>query len=528
VGDLALPGGIVTDPLDPIHDVGLARRQHWVNQVARHAAERGDAVALTCRDRATTWAELQVRVVALSGALARRGVGFGDRVAVLMGNSAEYVELLVAVNRLGAIAVPLNFRLSGGEVAYILGDCGARLLFVDEGTAAVGREAVAQTDHEVLVVDPTAYDALIVEPGDPAPAVDVPEGTPALIMYTSGTTGRPKGAVLTHRNLAAQSTTLLMAFGFRLDGEVNLCASPLFHIGAIGSVAPALMVGATLSVLPTGAFDAAGVLDLMARQRVTSVFLVPTQWQAVCEEQRRTPRDLSALRVAAWGAAPATDTLLREMGEVLGGAECVALFGQTEMSPVTCVLEGRDARRKLGSVGRPVPGVRARVVRPDLTDVAPGEVGEIVYRGPGTMLGYWNNPEATAEAFAGGWFHSGDLVRVDDDGFVYVVDRAKDMIISGGENIYCAEVENVLAGHPGVAEVSVIGRPHERWGETPVAVVVPRDGAELDLEGVRSWASDHLARYKLPTVLEVVAELPRNASGKVTKGVLRERFGVSA
>ncbi|WP_220131835.1 MULTISPECIES: long-chain-fatty-acid--CoA ligase [Nocardioides] len=513
---------------DPLDQIALARRQHWVNQVARHAVERGDLVALTFRGAPTTWAELQARVVALSGALARRGVGAGDRVAILMGNRPEYVELLVAVNRLDAIAVPLNFRLSAGEVAYVLEDCGAALLFVDEGTAQVAVEAAAQSSLPVTVLDGPAYDGLLLEVGEPAPDVDVAEDSPALIMYTSGTTGRPKGAVLTHRNLASQSATLLMAFGFRLDGEVNLCASPLFHIGAIGSVAPALMVGATIAVLPTGAFDAAEVLDLMARERVTSVFLVPTQWQALCDEQERSPRDLADLRVTGWGAAPATDTLLRTMAEVFVGSSNVALFGQTEMSPVTCVLEGKDALRKLGSVGKPVPAVQARVVGPDMVDVAAGEVGEIVYRGPGTMLGYWRNPGATAEAFAGGWFHSGDLVRVDDEGFVYVVDRAKDMIISGGENIYCAEVENVLAGHPGIAEVSVIGRPHERWGETPVAVVVPRDGAELELDGVREWASGHLARYKLPTVLEVVTELPRNASGKVTKGALREWYGAAS
>jgi fatty-acyl-CoA synthase len=510
---------------DPLAEIALARRQHWVNQVARHAVERADLAALTFHGATTTWSELQARVVALAGALARRRVRAGDRVAILMGNRPEYVELLVAVNRLGAIAVPLNFRLSPGEVAYVLDDSGAALLFADEGTAQVAVEATAQTSRAVTVVDGPAYDALLAEVGDPAPDVDVAEESPALIMYTSGTTGRPKGAVLTHRNLASQSATLLTAFGLRFDGEVNLCASPLFHIGAIGSVAPALMVGATIVVLPTGAFDAAEVLDLMARERVTSVFLVPTQWQALCDEQERSPRDLAGLRVTGWGAAPATDTLLRKMAEVFVGTANVALFGQTEMSPVTCVLEGKDALRKLGSVGKPVPAVQARVVGPDMVDVAPGEVGEIIYRGPGTMLGYWNNPEATAEAFAGGWFHSGDLVRVDDEGFVYVVDRAKDMIISGGENIYCAEVENVLAAHPGIAEVSVISRPHERWGETPVAVVVPRDGAQLELEEVRSWASTRLARYKLPTVLEVVTELPRNASGKVTKGTLRDRFG---
>jgi fatty-acyl-CoA synthase len=345
-------------------------------------------------------------------------------------------------------------------------------------------------------------------------------------MYTSGTTGRPKGAVLTHLNLAAQCATMLATCGYRNEDEVTMVASPIFHIGAIGSVAPSLMVGATIVVLPSATFDADYLLDVLAARKVTSVFLVPTQWQAVCDEQQRAPRDLSSLRVTSWGAAPATPVLLRAMNEVFPGSAIIALFGQTEMSPVTCVLEGKDAVRKLGSVGKPSPGVQARVVDGDMMDVPQGQIGEIVYQGPGTMLEYWNNPAATAEAFAGGWFHSGDLVRVDEEGFFYVVDRAKDMIISGGENIYCAEVENVLAEHPDIHEVSVIGRPHERWGETPVAIVVLKEGAaSLTIETVRTWAGTELARYKLPSVLEIVETLPRNASGKVTKDVLRARFG---
>ncbi|MFC5997022.1 long-chain-fatty-acid--CoA ligase [Pseudonocardia hispaniensis] len=522
-----------------VDELALTRRQHWVNHVARHAFERGNLVALKCRDRAVTWAELQRRVVALAGALARRGIGPGDRVALLMGNRPEYIETLVAVNRLGAIAVPVNSRLSAAEVAFILDDSGASLLFVDSATGQVGSAAAGAIGHPVPVVEVTehaattvgtaaAYEDVLAEDGVAATAADVSEDSPALIMYTSGTTGSPKGAVLTHRNLAAQCATLLTAFGFRMNDEVNLCASPLFHIGAIGSTAPALMVGATIVILPTGAFDAGEVLEILERERVTTVFLVPTQWQAVCEEQERAPRDLSGLRVTSWGAAPASDVLLRRMSKVFPSSWNVALFGQTEMSGVTCVLEGKDALRKLGSVGRPAPGVWARVVDPDMVDVAPGEVGEIVYRGPSTTLGYWNNPTATAEAFSGGWFHSGDLVRVDDEGFWYVVDRVKDMIISGGENIYCAEVENVLAGHPNVAEVSIIGRVDERWGETPVAVVVLKDRRRaLSIEDLRAWASDELAGYKLPTALEIVDRLPRNASGKVTKGVLRDRFSLA-
>ncbi|PTR35947.1 fatty-acyl-CoA synthase [Rhodococcus sp. OK611] len=514
-------------------ELGLARKQHWVNQVARHAFERGDLPAIVFGDCRITWAELQQRVVAVSAALAERGVGRGDRVALLMGNQAEYIEIIIAANRIGAFAVPINFRLSVGEVAFTLDNSGSVVLFVDKQASASGIAAAAEAEGQVLVfqvgegIDESAggatpYDVLVAHPGSGAPIAVTEESEPALLMYTSGTTGRPKGAVLTHRNLAAQAATNVMAFRFETHDEVSLCAAPLFHIGTLGLVAPAILMGATMVILPSVSFDAGALLDVAERERVTSTFLVPTQWQAVCDEQERMPRDLSRLRVSSWGAAPASDTLLRRMDEVLPGASSLALFGQTEMSPVTCVLEAKDSRRKLGSVGRPAPGVWARIVDPDMVDVQPGEVGEIVYRGQGLMSGYWNNPEATARAFAGGWFHSGDLVRVDDEGFIYVVDRAKDMIISGGENIYCAEVENALAGHPDIAEVAVIGRAHATWGETPVAVVALKPGAaDLTIEELRTWAGDRLARYKLPTDLVVVDSLPRNASGKVTKNVLR-------
>jgi fatty-acyl-CoA synthase len=253
---------------------------------------------------------------------------------------------------------------------------------------------------------------------------------------------------------------------------------------------------------------------------------VPAQWQAVCAAQRARPRKL-VLRVLSWGAAPASDTLLREMAESFPGANILAAFGQTEMSPVTCMLLGEDAIRKLGSVGRVIPTVSARIVDEDMNDVPVGQVGEIVYRAPTLMAGYWNNPKATAEAFAGGWFHSGDLVRQDDEGYIWVVDRKKDMIISGGENIYCAEVENVLAAHPAIAEVAVIGRPHHKWGEVPVAVVAlgTVTGESLTLADLGDFLTERLARYKHPKALEIVDALPRNPSGKVLKTELRAQFG---
>lgn len=507
-----------------------AKGQTWVAHLARHAHAKADVPALRWHDTVITWAQLADRVLRVGSYIGSLGISRGDRVGIVMGNRPEYLEALLAINAVGAIAVPVNPRLSAEEIGFILRDSGSAMVMTDGDfndviARAAGEESVTVVD--LVGVHGQLYRELLVGADSSSPAEDlvslpIGEADPALIMYTSGTTGSPKGAVLTHRNLMAQSQTNLIAFRFRMHDEIYLCASPLFHIGAIGGVAPALLVGATIVIMPTGAFDAGEHLDVMATHQITSTFLVPAQWQAIVTEQQRRPRDLSHLRVAAWGAAPASVALLRQMIETLPQADALALFGQTEMSPVTCVLEGKYARSKLGSVGRPAPGVWVRVVDPNMNDLAPGQVGEIVYRGPGLMDGYWNRPDATAEAFSGGWFHSGDLVRVDDEGFIYVVDRLKDMVISGGENVYCAEVENVLASHPDIAEVAVIGRPHSRWGETPVAVVVPGPGAaDLTLESVREFARASLASFKLPTGIELVEVLPRNASGKVLKHKLR-------
>jgi len=277
--------------------------------------------------------------------------------------------------------------------------------------------------------------------------------------------------------------------------------------------------------MPTAPFDARTTLDVVEREQVTGLFLVPAQWQVLCADPTSTDRCRS-LKTISWGAAPATVSLLQDMAKTFPYAEIISVFGQTEMSPVTTALPSEEAVRKIGSVGKPIPTIVARVVDENMNDVRPGEVGEIVYRGPTLMAGYWHDPEATAAAFEGGWFHSGDLVRADEEGFLYVVDRKKDMIISGGENIYCAEVENVLAAHPAVLDVAVIGAKHARWGETPVAVVVPADPASPPtLEDLVDFSRDKLASYKTPTILVVLNELPRNAAGKVVKHELRARYG---
>lgn len=512
---------------------GAVTRQHWVAQIDRHAHDRPNAVAVAFEGRTVTWAELAERTRRVAGWLRDAGVEQGDRVAVVLSNRLEFIEVMVATSRLGALTVPLNFRLTSSEMAYILEHSGSRVVVSDAVTAdAVLGTGQHDAEHHLHVaVEPldgtVSYETAVTYPlPDETTWPDVAESEAALIMYTSGTTGLPKGAVLTYLNMLAQSFTLISAWSMRPEGEVNLVTSPLFHIGALGSVIPSILLGATMIIAPSGAFDAAATVDLMQRDGVTCVFLVPAQWQLVCDELEARPRDIPSLRVAGWGASPASEGLLRRMAAALPDVDIVALFGQTEMSPVTCVLGGEDAIRKVRTVGKPAPQVSIRVVDENMVDVAPGEVGEIVYRGPGTMSHYWNAPEATAEAFAGGWFHSGDLVSVDEEGFVTVRDRTKDMLISGGENIYCVEVENVLGQHPAVQDVSIVGRDDERWGQIPVAVVVARPDANTpDIEALRDWAGTKLARYKLPRVIEIVEELPRNATGKVDKRKLRDLFG---
>lgn len=514
----------------PAEQPYLARRQNWVTQLARHAQMQPGAPALRHVGRTITWAELDSRVTALGDALRRRGVGYGDRVMILMLNRTEFVEAMLAANRIGAIAVPVNFRLTPPELGFLVEDCEARVMVTEPVLAGVATAVrdLAPVLESVIVADaPTedgvlGYEDLVAEEGESQPPADVPNDSPALIMYTSGTTGRPKGAVLTHTNLTGQTMTMLFTSGADLNNDVGFIGVPLFHIAGIGNLLTGLTLGRPIVIHPLGAFDPGQLLDVLEAESVTSIFLVPAQWQAVCAVQRAAPRNLK-LRIISWGAAPASDTLLREMADVFPNANILAAFGQTEMSPVTCMLLGEDALRKLGSVGKVIPTVAARVVDENMNDVPVGEVGEIVYRAPTLMAGYWNNPQATAEAFAGGWFHSGDLVRMDDEGYVWVVDRKKDMIISGGENIYCAEVENVLAAHPAIVEVAVIGRKDEKWGEVPIAVAAVSE-EQINLEGLGEFLNERLARYKHPKGLEIVEALPRNPAGKVLKTELRERF----
>ena len=493
------------------------------DQLARWARRTPDTWALRFDGGGRTYAELDERVTRLARVLADRGVGTGDRVAVLGLNSMEVWEAYLAGVRLGAVVVPVNFRLVADEVAYVLTDSGATALLVDAALTEVATKARGQAPGvtTVLTLGGDLEDAMAAASAEP-PGVEVDETAPAFIMYTSGTTGRPKGAVLTHRNLLMHVFSQVTHLGWGDDDRVGVPGAPLFHIAGLAGGLPPLLLGGTHVILKSSGFDPVATLDLIERERVSSIFLVPAMWAAVVAVPGIADRDLSSLRRISWGAAPASTTLLRTMIDTFPQAEVITAFGQTECSPVTCFLRGEDSLRKIGSVGTPMLNVEVRVVDDAMDDVPVGEVGEIVYRSPMVMREYWGKPEATAEAFAGGWFHSGDLVREDEDGYYYVVDRKKDMIITGGENVYCAEVEDVLAAHPGVAEVALIGVPDARYGEAPLAVIAPRDAdAPPTPEELTAWCRERLARYKHPREYAFVPALPRNPSGKVLKTSLR-------
>ena len=432
--------------------------EHLSELLERGAAAHPDRPALVFGGVERTHAELHDRAARIAGALAARGVRAGDRVAMLLHNGLEFPETLLACHRLGAIAVPINFRLTRAEIDYILADAAAATL-VDGPLSA---------DYE------------------PAPQAAVAPGDGALLCYTSGTTGRPKGAFLSHANLVASTRSWIHEMGATAD-DVWLSGQPLFHIGGINGMLPFLALGAKAVITPTTGFDAHNAVRLMEEHAVTMCIFVPTQWDQLTAIPQRTH-----LRVAMWGAAPASSQTLEALARTYPGVDIVSAYGQTEMSGATTLLKGPDSTRKMGSVGLPMRDVELR-----LADADDRGVGEIVYRGPLVMRGYWNNPEATAEAFAGGWFHSGDLATRDEEGYLRLVDRKKDMIVSGGENIYPAEVERVLREHPAVADVAVVGAPHPRWGETPVAFVV---GACTEQELIEHCRA-HLAGYKKPTAV---------------------------
>lgn len=494
--------------------------------VTELAAARPGAPAVTLGEHTLTFAELDARGAAVAGALRAAGVGAGDRVAVLDKNAPSFYELVLGASRLRAVLVGLNFRLAAPEIADILDDAAPRVVVVSPDL----RHLVPADVRATLVELGEAYEGWRAEPlPEDGPEVDAAEPDDVVLqLYSSGTTGRPKGALLTHANLLFTPRMGRELYGMGPD-TVNLVPSPLFHIGGVGYSLTALGQGGHTVLVRD--VDPAVLLDLVARHRVTHTFLVPAVIQMLVESPALASTDTSSLRRIAYGAAPMGETqLLRAMAAIR--CEFMGVYGMTETAGSVVSLQPADhdpggpRAGLLRSVGKPVPWLELRVVDPATdTDAPVGGVGEIWVRSGQTTVGYWGQPDLYAAAVTeDGWLRTGDAASLDADGFVFLHDRIKDMVVTGGENVYPAEVENVLHGHPAVGQVAVIGVPSQRWGETVKAVVVPREGVVLDAGELIAWTRERLAHYKCPTSVDVVAELPRNASGKLLKHVLREPF----
>ncbi|MFF7985820.1 long-chain fatty acid--CoA ligase [Streptomyces sp. NPDC007901] len=491
---------------------------------ARRARKTPHRTALVFGERSTDYRTLYTRTTRLAHALRALGVRRGDRVAYLGPNHPAYLETLFAAGILGAVFVPLNTRLAGPEIAYQLADSGAKALLYGPSHAALVAGLPGTTDVRTFVeVGPEYEQLLAAAADDPIDEPVLPDDT-CIIMYTSGTTGRPKGAMLTHANLTWNALNVLVDTDLIAD-ERALVSAPLFHTAGLNMLTlPVLLKGGTCVLVE--AFDPAVTLDLIEQHRITFMFGVPTMFEQVARHPRWPGADLSSLRILTCGGSPVPTPLIAAYQA--RGLTFLQGYGMTEASPGTLFLDAEHAIDKAGSAGVPHFFSDVRVLRPDLTPVDVGETGEILVRGPHVMPGYWGLPEETAASFADGWFRSGDAARVDEDGYVFIVDRLKDMIISGGENIYPAEIEDLLLAHPDIVECAVIGVADDKWGEVPRAVVVPREGADLDPEEVLASLSGRLARYKLPKSVVLADELPRTASGKLLKSRVRKRYGTDS
>ncbi|MEM3087056.1 MAG: long-chain-fatty-acid--CoA ligase [Halobacteria archaeon] len=482
--------------------------------------------ALRFEGRTVSYGDLNARVNRLAHAISRK-VRRGDRVAFLSKNRPELIELYFANAKAGTVTVPVNCRLTPAEAEYVISHSDARLLFVAPEFRAVA-EAAASAAPGLQVVELDLYETLIAQEADSEPAVPVADTEVLWQMYTSGTTGRPKGAMLTHRNAVAN----LLSYLFEIPAERGdrfLVVTPLYHVAAVIFYLRCIAQAGT-AVLHAD-FAPARVLRDIQEHKVNFTSFVPTMIQALLDAPELARTDLSSLKVLSYGAAPMPAEVLRRAVKAFP-CRFVQGYGQTEALAVLSILRPEDhvldgppeKMRRLSSCGREIFGVTLRVVDGEGRGVAPGEVGEIVAKGDSIMAGYYKMPEETAKALQNGWLHTGDLATVDTEGYITIVDRAKDMIISGGENIYPREIEEVLHAHPAVADAAVIGIPDGKWGEVPLAVVVARPGTVPGEEEIIAHCRKRLAGFKVPKRVEFVKELPRNPSGKVLKRVLREPY----
>ncbi len=558
------PGGpfeVVTEVVDGVEMKVYKDRLPNLRAVAEIAALRGDDDEfLVHGDRRVGFGEFFRLANSVSHALHDGfGVGHGDRVAVLSANNPEWCLSFWATVDLGAVLVGLNGWWKTDEIVYGLQDSGAKVLVVDRGRfvrIAEHLDDVPDLEAVFLVdADPSEfpgpdghpdprlhrYDELTTEPTAALPDTPIDEGDHAVIFYTSGTTGRPKGAISSHRNMIANLQNTIyntVASGMVDPGApslgdglrtAGLLTSPLFHVSGCHSSLVVGTLGGIKLVIPEGKFEPDKALQLIQDEQITIWATVPTMVWRVCEHPGRHDYDTSSVSSVAFGGSPSADELQRMVRETFPNVRSTSnAYGLTESSSVATVINGRDAVERPTSVGPPVPVVDIKIVDANGDEVPQGGTGEVLIKGPIIMAGYWGKPEATAETVRDGWLHTGDVGHVDEDGYLFITDRVKDMIIRGGENIYCVEIEQRLVLHPDIADAAVIGVPHPELGEEVKAVVQVAPGATLTDDDVRAWVAETLANFKVPTYVERrEGKLPRNASGKLLKNALRGTGEVS-
>jgi fatty-acyl-CoA synthase len=501
---------------------------NWFGVLAHHADRDPDKPLLVFGDETVTYGEMVARAAATAAGLHERGVGAGDVVALLSYNCIEFLETIFAANYLGAVAMPINWRLAAPEVRYILEHSEARALVCDESLVGLANDATKAAESTLL----RACISGELEGWMPLSALRATAAVPPRaatagddlhrLMYTSGTTGRPKGVMITHANLAWKNLAHLVEFGFTGD-DVGLACGPLYHVGAL-DLTTTTLIAAGATVFLHRVFDAVDVVDEIERSRVTTVWLAPAMVNAIMALPDIEQRDLSSVRLIIGGGEKMPIPLIERLQRAFPSAWFADAYGLTETVSGDTFLDRASTVTKLGSVGRPCLYLEVDIWDEDGRSVPAGQPGEVVLRGPKVFKGYWRDPEATAKAFAGGWFHTGDIGVRDADGYLFIVDRLKDMILSGGENIAGSEVERVLYEHAAVLETAVVGRPDEKWGEVPVAFVVLREGSSATPDDLVEHCRGQLARFKVPKAVMFVDALPRNPSGKVLKRDLRDRL----
>lgn len=477
-------------------------------------------IALVCQDSSWTYKELHDRCRHLAGALYSFGLEKGDRVAILAANSSQYIETYIAVPSSGLVIVPLNTRHAEPELAYALQDSGAKVLITDRDPGPLA------TMVEHVIELPNTYETAIAnaQPMDLGPGVQ--ETDLAGLFYTGGTTGASKGVMLSHRNLIVNTYHWLTMVPQTAD-DVYMVTAPLFHAAGSNSVLGS--IGMTSEQVILTAFTPGDALDLIEQHHVTYTLGVPTMLAAMAEEQITNPRNVNSLRGLAHGGSPIATEVLRRTHKAFPTTEIVGLYGATELSPLATMFRNQQLKLddpvRSKSCGRPPMGCEIRIASPDAGDLSCGEIGELIIRGAHVMQGYWNKPERTSEVLKGGWYWTGDLGYMDEDGYVYLVDRSKDMIVSGGENVYCSEVEEVLYKHPAILQAAVFGIPDDKWGEAVQATVFLREGQEAAEADIIAFCRKSLADYKIPKGIDFFSEpLPISGPGKVLKRELRAPY----